>query len=237
MKITSERWQSMNNVILTALVDKFKACHAGACSLESCRDQLRHMLCNRMPNLFVWGRYTSLDAILYKLLHTEKVIRSSRHICPNGHNVARRQTLSHSPVFSIVDGFSGTAQYWMTHFQSPVSTRCQECNSTLNIKFTLESLSPLIVLDVSGAGSVRPDLVLHVKIHHQPEPYAYHLRGIGYFGGGHFVSRILKSDGCVWYHDGMETGRSMDYHGLANSFDWRMCRGKIPNIYIYQLES
>ena len=121
--------------------------------------------------------------------------------------------------------FWDCTQYWMTRFQSPVSTRCQECNSTLNIKFTLESLSPLIVLGVSGAGSVRPDLVLHVKIHHQPKPHTYHLRGIGY-------SRILKSDGCVWYHDGMETGRSMDYHGLANSFDWRMCRGKIPNIYV-----
>jgi hypothetical protein len=67
---TSERWRSMNNDTLTALVDKFEACHAGSCSLESCRDQLRHVLCNRMPNLFVWGRYISLEAILYQLLHT-----------------------------------------------------------------------------------------------------------------------------------------------------------------------
>jgi hypothetical protein len=140
-------------------------------------------------------------------------------------------------VFSVVDGFSGTAQYWITRFQSPVSTRCPECNSALNIKFTLESLSPLIVLDVSAAGSVRPDPVLHVKVRDQSEPHAYHLRGIGYFGGGHFVSRILKSNGCVWYHDGMETGRLTDYHGLANNFDWRMCQGKKPTIYVYQLES
>ena len=236
-EITSQRWIAMNNAFLTALVDKFAACRVGICSLESCRDQLRQDLCDRMPNQFVWGRYISLDAVLHQLLQANSVIRSSRHICPRGHNVVRRQTFLHHPVFSVVDGFSGTAQYWITRFESPVSTRCPTCNTALHIRFTLESISPLIILDVSSAHYVRPDPILQVRVHDRPQPHMYHLRGIGYFGGDHFVSRIIKSDGHVWYHDGMETGRSMNYHGLIENYDWRMCRGKKPVIYVYQLQS
>jgi hypothetical protein len=117
-----------------------------------------------------------------------------------------------------------------------VSTQCPTCNTALHIRFTLESLSPLIVLDVSSAHHVRPDPILQVRVHDRPQPHLYHLKGIGYFGGDHFVSRIIKSNGHVWYHDGMETSRSMNYHGLVDNYDWKMCRGKKPVIYVYQLQ-
>ncbi|KAJ6529446.1 hypothetical protein DFH09DRAFT_155008, partial [Mycena vulgaris] len=34
------------------------------------------------------------------------------------------------------------------------------------------------------------------------------LRGVIYFGNIHFTSRIISSDGRVWFHDGIGTGRA-----------------------------
>ncbi len=37
--------------------------------------------------------------------------------------------------------------------------------------------------------------------------YSYNLQGIVYFGGAHFVSRIIDTNFDVWYNDGISTKR------------------------------
>ncbi|KAJ7310828.1 hypothetical protein DFH08DRAFT_667300, partial [Mycena albidolilacea] len=34
----------------------------------------------------------------------------------------------------------------------------------------------------------------------------YALRGVIYSGENHFTARVIKDNGAVWYHDGIETG-------------------------------
>ena len=42
----------------------------------------------------------------------------------------------------------------------------------------------------------------------------YKLHGIIYFSGEHFTSRIITSNGMVWFHDGIFTGSSLAYESL-----------------------
>ncbi|KAI0733880.1 hypothetical protein BC629DRAFT_1260976, partial [Irpex lacteus] len=41
----------------------------------------------------------------------------------------------------------------------------------------------------------------------------YKLIGIIYEGSRHFTSRVVASDGSIWYHDGIETGSICIYEG------------------------
>ncbi len=41
----------------------------------------------------------------------------------------------------------------------------------------------------------------------------YKLKGIIYFGGAHFTSRVINQSGELWYHDGIATGRNCIYNG------------------------
>jgi len=42
---------------------------------------------------------------------------------------------------------------------------------------------------------------------------SYRLRGVVYHGSYHFTARIIDSNNCVWYHDGMTTGKDCVYEG------------------------
>ncbi|KAF9455434.1 hypothetical protein BDZ94DRAFT_1351343, partial [Collybia nuda] len=41
----------------------------------------------------------------------------------------------------------------------------------------------------------------------------YKLKGIIYFANEHFTCRIIQSDGTVWFHDGITTGRFLTRDG------------------------
>ena len=39
----------------------------------------------------------------------------------------------------------------------------------------------------------------------------YKLRGVVYFSGEHFTSRVITGNGMVWFHDGLFTDRLLVY--------------------------
>jgi len=45
----------------------------------------------------------------------------------------------------------------------------------------------------------------------------YRLAGIVYFGDAHFVARIIREDGQIWFHDGITTRRNLIYEGSIGS--------------------
>jgi hypothetical protein len=65
------------------------------------------------------------------------------------------------------------------------------------------------------------------------------LRGIIYHGGDHFTSRIISTDGSIWYHDGMTTGRNCHADGNIKSVgekELRSCRTKNISLIVYAQE-
>jgi hypothetical protein len=81
---------------------------------------------------------------------------------------------------------------------------------------------------------VQLDNLVHVRVHN--EACQYKLRGIVYFGGGHYVTRVISSDNHVWYHDGIETGRNMRYDGFLANCNLMFCGERSPVIYLYLLQ-
>ncbi|KAI0825908.1 hypothetical protein BC629DRAFT_1261880, partial [Irpex lacteus] len=47
----------------------------------------------------------------------------------------------------------------------------------------------------------------------------YRLIGIIYYGGSHFTSRVITNEGSIWYHDGIETGKSCIHEGNIADID------------------
>jgi len=67
----------------------------------------------------------------------------------------------------------------------------------------------------------------------------FHLRGIIYYGGFHFASRIISSEGTIWYHDGMEAGGlCQPDSGLSTMAEQsiRQCRARTLVLAVYTLQ-
>jgi hypothetical protein len=45
----------------------------------------------------------------------------------------------------------------------------------------------------------------------------YALRSVIYIGNNHLTTRIIKENGDIWFHDGIETGRTMIAEGNIHS--------------------
>jgi hypothetical protein len=62
-----------------------------------------------------------------------------------------------------------------------------------------------------------------------------HLRGIIYLGNHHFTSRVICTDGSVWYHDGQKGHISYEEGHLKSmkDKDLRTCKGRALMLAVY----
>jgi hypothetical protein len=74
----------------------------------------------------------------------------------------------------------------------------------------LMEFPPCFYLSLSDK-SILIDTALHLTIDDQVEHYA--LRGVIYLEGEHFTSRIVKANGDVWFHDGIEMANATVFEG------------------------
>ncbi|KAA1478878.1 hypothetical protein DENSPDRAFT_788521 [Dentipellis sp. KUC8613] len=72
------------------------------------------------------------------------------------------------------------------------------------------------MLSPSGAP---PKLSQSLSIGTKEAKVAYKLKGIIYLGGNHFTSRIVGSQGEVWYHDGIATKEKCLHEGKLNTIE------------------
>ena len=73
-----------------------------------------------------------------------------------------------------------------------------------------------------------------LKFEQDGETVVLDVRGLIYHGDFHFTSRIIGTDGMVWFHDGLVTGNSMVYDGLIDSLDLSVCRSKGATLALYE---
>jgi hypothetical protein len=91
---------------------------------------------------------------------------------------------------------------------------------------------PILFLDVSNAPNVHPNHKIQFRI--GGDMCRYELKGIIYFGSGHFVSQIVDQGTHVWYHDGIETGNVLTYEGLIADCNFKVCHTRAPTMLAYQ---
>lgn len=63
----------------------------------------------------------------------------------------------------------------------------------------------------------------------------YRLAGIVYFGVMHFVARIIRENGQIWFHDGITTQRNLIYEGsiVSGHIDLSSAHCKTAHTVIY----
>ena len=235
-EIISERLNHLHNEYLSHLLLEFTKHNNGNTSLEAIRDDLRHKLCQDKPNQFTWGEYVGVDCVFHNLLQSQDPLISSYRHCSNNlrHRPQRRPIQIHNCQISAMPGSTGSTQHCMAHFQTQSAASCPTCGHNLARTYRYQAIPPLLALEVTSAPAINPELVVQIRI--KGVDCQYNLRGIIYFGAGHYVSRFVSTDHHVWYHDGIETGRNMINDGMLNNCDLRSCRDKLPATYIYVLE-
>ena len=75
-----------------------------------------------------------------------------------------------------------------------------------------------------------------LKFEQEGETVVLNVRGIIYHRDIHFTSRIIATDGIVWYHDGMTTRSSCENEGHFDKFSSRnlfKCKGKKLILVVY----
>ncbi len=80
---------------------------------------------------------------------------------------------------------------------------CPECMHAMRKHIFYNNPPPLLIVEYPGS-SIRTSH--KIGFHTETGPVYLRLRGIVYHGGNHFTSRIISSDGTMWYHDGISTG-------------------------------
>jgi hypothetical protein len=226
-------YNKLGNIVLNALIDKCAEHIDRRCSLEDVRDFLRQTLQREWPTEFPAGTYVSVHSVFDRLLSTRRAILSSALFCPNDHQCPNRRSFLKNCLIPVAANFSGTMQDWIDCLEAQQAARCEFCNAEFIRRYSFQRDSPILAFDVSDV-DVDPDRSLTVTVH--DKDFQYRLHSIVYFGGGHFVSRVVTADGQVWFHDGIATGNSMFYDGTLESCNLKVCRLKSPIVLVYTLQ-
>jgi len=233
-------WNELDNDLLNNLTAGFNS-HVDLCirstsyTLEQIRDHLRHRLAS-LDDEFAFSRYASVHVIMNRLLMSQEPIMKSSRRCHDGHTVDIDEQVSSScEIVTVATGVSTLVGYsiqeYMDDFSMPLSATCPECRNQLVHSFSFASHPPLLCIELWQRLRLL-DSVLHISVgdlHRE-----YNLRGIIYFSGEHFTSRVITRNGMVWFHDGIFTGRSLIYESPDPSSV--PIEGSILAVYIRDVE-
>lgn len=105
--------------------------------------------------------------------------------------------------------------------------KCAELTQThrMNKMIKVTAVPPILILALECE---RHFIAPYIKIPFNGNIYKLKLRDVIYGGQFHFTSRIISSDGTIWYHDGITTKSSCRQEGSIHhlpSMDWLMTCG------------
>jgi hypothetical protein len=106
-------------------------------------------------------------------------------------------------------------------------------DETVFIKHHFTELPSLLVFEFAN-NMLHIDFLINFQSHNGH--HRMRLAGIVYYGQHHFTAQIILSDGQIWFHDGIDTGRNLVYGGSIsnpNSPNMSYCRGKQAVAAIY----
>ena len=170
--------------------------------------------------MFPWGtEYASVNNVLYVLLASSSVFVTKSTTCPRCSRMLSQHLFSSHldgeyerddfDKYISQDVNQRTVTNWFNYYFATARSKCSTCR----VKILDETYPDINFHFMPPIMSVRL-LTTHIKINYKMSltdnedyKHEYVLQGIVYYGGSHFVSRIIDSDSYVWYNDGMQTGR------------------------------
>ena len=212
---TTLSWNEIGNDILNTLSAAFNSHHdlnttSASYTLEQIHDDFRHRLAS-IDDEFAFGEYASVHAIMDRLLVSQEPVMESVRRCRENHMVDSDKRFSSSceVVTMGASALTGRSiQEFMEDFSITLSVTCARCSNELVRSFSFIFHPPLLCIELWQRPRLL-DSILHIDAGGSRRKYK--LRGVIYFSGQHFTSRIITGNGIVWFHDGLFTGRSLVY--------------------------
>src|SRR6266540_3266875 len=180
---------------------------------EKHRDIFRHALESIDPRNHKFGELAAVESLLDHLLATEHETTRIHNICSNNHleTVHSIHSGHNHPGMVVHDSI----QQWINLSGSPIRRRCRVCNEPYTRITVYNDLPQVIAFELRDKSTLL-DSTIQVK-QLTGTQLTYRLAGVVYFGDMHFVTRIVRQDGQIWFHDGITTQRNLIYEGSIAS--------------------
>ena len=206
----------------------------GILTIERLRNNIRQDLHHQFPHIFPYGHQgTSVVELVTKIFHNEHINASSQLQCKNCDFCDNLIDDRLSPVIHGNANISTTVRDQLEATMITASRQfCPQCLHSLSNVITYNHLPDLLIFAVGGSNI---EMSKYIKISTNGRRKKIYLKGIVYYGGFHFVSRIVGEDGTVWFHDG-QMGRECIYEKLLEEFsntDLKFCNGSTASVVIY----
>ena len=180
---------------------------------ERHRDIFRYALEAVDPASHSFGKIAAVGSFLHHLLATERETARFYNRCSNNHTEAVHSIFSGH--FQPGTDVHGSVQQWVDVPSLPTRRRCRVCNNSYTQFVDYIDLPKIIAFELRDKTTVLDAIVSVRQL--TGTDLDYRLAGIVYFGDAHFVARIIRQDGQIWFHDGITTRRNLIYEGSIGS--------------------
>ncbi|KAJ7940090.1 hypothetical protein B0H13DRAFT_1850283 [Mycena leptocephala] len=210
------------NIYAAVLVQGFESFRVQTGKLEAARDRVRSMLHQSWPREFPTdSTVTAIDDLATRIfgsvdwgVGTVKCTKCN-HIEGSVAGFCGPQTIVYDKqLHSRFKSNYGIANWLASRRMYKANKACSTCENGLVVTSMLERFPPCFYLSLSDKNIVIDHAV---TLNVGDSKVRYVLRGVIYSGNLHFTSRIIKPNGSVWYHDGIETGNQTEAQGLLHA--------------------
>ncbi|PBK89394.1 hypothetical protein ARMGADRAFT_1033437 [Armillaria gallica] len=215
--------EAIGNEWLQLVMRSFRTFKDGLYTLEEVRDHTKRKLHRDFLAIFVYGRETSAEAVMLKMMTSPTVFASIAHCCViELTTTGRKQWTTLQQYIDITSAMPLTAE----------DSVCQWCTSATYKKYTYEIAPPILAALVMFSRALvdkQIQLIVKSNIVH------YNLAGVVCYGDAHYTARFVDTDGRVWYNDGLMLGRKAQLEGFIHDVDMMKDRArKSHDILIYR---
>ena len=206
----------------------------GQSSFETARDTIRHEIHTQSPAQFPYGtRGESVAALASIILASHDCVAISSPECTNCEYSEPYINDRLELVLYEKDDTPKSTCKWLGSLEHETHEKCPHCFSAMMQPVSFKSAPSVLVFETNSR-NIKVSKTL--KFEQEGETVVLDVRGLIYYGDFHFTSRIIGTDGMVWYHDGMTTGSSCENEGDFDKFSSRKllkCKGKKLILVVY----
>jgi hypothetical protein len=207
------------NEHMQALAGGFKQVYEKSISLENARDDIRETLHNFDSEKFPMGANSASVAELgIKLMESTNKNAISQIYCTQCDYAEIEYSDQLGYIFNIEKCKASSTQKWLNSLEIPCGNKCNECSSKLTHQIDYKEAPDLLLLEYPHT-NIKSSHKIKIKINDEYKILS--LRGIIYHGENHFISRIISSDGTIWYNDGIKTGKNSIEDGHLSTISYK----------------
>ncbi|PBK91907.1 hypothetical protein ARMGADRAFT_899131, partial [Armillaria gallica] len=201
----SIEYMELHNQWLDMATASFRRHMLGEYSLEEVRDYIRRALHHEYPSDFVFGRNTSVKALMMQLLCCGDTFSSDTYLCQCGQStpISMQQCCVVVPHSTAPLGWTTLQQFFNNTHSIPISTpesMCISCKRNAP-RCTVYNMSPPVILMAVAFIETPPDE--SITLDTSNGLVCYKIVGIIYFGNNHFMARYIDHDNIIWFNNGM----------------------------------